>query len=86
MHRWKSILVHMHCNSCSDMSLKQVRQNRSADICSKKDKYLLFLVDKSSRNVLGRRGACSPVGKNIGDDNRYEHGVARKRHENAHTC
>ena len=32
---------------------------------------------KSSRNVLGPRGACSPVGKNISDDNRYEHGAVR---------
>ena len=35
------------------------------------------LLYKSSRNVLGPRGACSPVGKNISDDNRYEHGAVR---------
>ena len=37
-------------------------------------KYGIILY-KSSRNVLGPRGACSPVGKNISDDNRYEHGA-----------
>jgi len=36
-----------------------------------------ILLYKSSRNVLGPRGACSPVGKNISDDNRYEHGAVR---------
>jgi len=35
------------------------------------------LLYKSSRNVLGPRGACSSVGKNISDDNRYEHGAVR---------
>ena len=35
------------------------------------------ILYKSSRNVLGPRGACSPVGKNISDDNRYEHGAVR---------
>ena len=32
---------------------------------------------KSSRNVLGPRGACSPVGENISDDNRNEHVAVR---------
>ena len=35
------------------------------------------LLYKSSRNVLGPWGACSPVGKNISDDNRYEHGAVQ---------
>ena len=46
----------------------------------------IFVLYKSSRNVLGPRGACSPVDKNISDDNRYEHEVTRKRHGSAHTC
>ena len=36
-----------------------------------------LLLYKSSRNVLGPRGVCSPVGKNISDDNRYGHGAVR---------
>ena len=40
-----------------------------------------ILLYKSSRNVLGPRGACSPVGKNISDDNRYEHGAVRSNAE-----
>ncbi|MDY5112159.1 MAG: hypothetical protein SPE66_00375, partial [Bilifractor sp.] len=36
-----------------------------------------WLYTKSSRNVLGPWGACSPVGKNISDDNRYEHEAVR---------
>ena len=40
------------------------------------------LLHKYSRNVLGPREAFSPVGKNINDNNRYEHEVTRQRHEN----
>ena len=40
-------------------------------------RVLSRFVYKSSRNVLAPRGAYSPVGKKISDDNRYEHGAIR---------
>jgi hypothetical protein len=46
----------------------------------------LFLVHKSRSQCTRPRRACTSADVCTSDDNRYEHGMTRKRHGNANTC